>query len=202
MEAKAYKSNRKPKRLDSIQNEPAEPTTSIPTQRKYKRQKKDCVQQAEIAAMSKCPWTFSIDSTRSTRSEKKSTKKTSSASFSYNEELNICAINQPSSCVSLDLSLTLPLEKSKLMTINEAFELLRLNIPTFPYERRLSKIDTLHLAIAYINLLECVIESQMSLYDYIQMTLGNLFSCASNSIVSSQFVKPLWLTSGNYLEFD
>jgi hypothetical protein len=31
---------------------------------------------------------------------------------------------------------------------------LRNKIPTFPYEKRLSKIDTLNLAIAYINMLE------------------------------------------------
>ena len=34
----------------------------------------------------------------------------------------------------------LAVEKNRLMSINEAFEILRMNIPTFPYERRLSKI--------------------------------------------------------------
>ena len=38
-------------------------------------------------------------------------------------------------------------------SINSAFEELRLHVPTFPYEKRLSKIDTLRLAIAYIALL-------------------------------------------------
>ena len=40
-------------------------------------------------------------------------------------------------------------------SINSAFEELRLHVPTFPYEKRLSKIDTLRLAIAYIALLRC-----------------------------------------------
>lgn len=38
-------------------------------------------------------------------------------------------------------------------SINSAFDELRIHVPTFPYEKRLSKIDTLRLAIAYIALL-------------------------------------------------
>lgn len=38
-------------------------------------------------------------------------------------------------------------------SINSAFDELRVHVPTFPYEKRLSKIDTLRLAIAYIALL-------------------------------------------------
>ncbi|CAG0912720.1 unnamed protein product [Notodromas monacha] len=41
----------------------------------------------------------------------------------------------------------------RINSINSAFEELRLHVPTFPYEKRLSKIDTLRLAIAYIALL-------------------------------------------------
>uniref|UniRef100_A0A1I8JP64 BHLH domain-containing protein n=1 Tax=Macrostomum lignano TaxID=282301 RepID=A0A1I8JP64_9PLAT len=42
---------------------------------------------------------------------------------------------------------------SEMFSINSAFEELRSHIPTFPYERRLSKIDTLRLAIGYIAFL-------------------------------------------------
>lgn len=38
-------------------------------------------------------------------------------------------------------------------TINEAFDQLRDVVPSFPYERRISKIETLRLAISYIELL-------------------------------------------------
>ena len=62
-------------------------------------------------------------------------------------------------------------EKSRMMSINKAFEILRMKIPTFPYERRLSKIDTLHLAISYINLLQEVLNSDMGLFDYLRTTL-------------------------------
>lgn len=42
---------------------------------------------------------------------------------------------------------------SNFSSINSAFDELRVHVPTFPYEKRLSKIDTLRLAIAYISLL-------------------------------------------------
>ena len=35
----------------------------------------------------------------------------------------------------------------KLQSINDAFEGLRQHIPTLPYEKRLSKVDTLRLTI-------------------------------------------------------
>uniref|UniRef100_A0A3B5M746 Si:dkey-34f9.3 n=1 Tax=Xiphophorus couchianus TaxID=32473 RepID=A0A3B5M746_9TELE len=44
-------------------------------------------------------------------------------------------------------------ERKRMLSINSAFEELRCHVPTFPYEKRLSKIDTLRLAIAYIALL-------------------------------------------------
>lgn len=40
-----------------------------------------------------------------------------------------------------------------MQSINEAFEGLRAHIPTLPYEKRLSKVDTLKLAISYITFL-------------------------------------------------
>jgi len=40
-----------------------------------------------------------------------------------------------------------------MQSINEAFEGLRTHIPTLPYEKRLSKVDTLKLAISYITFL-------------------------------------------------
>uniref|UniRef100_A0A1I8IN09 BHLH domain-containing protein n=1 Tax=Macrostomum lignano TaxID=282301 RepID=A0A1I8IN09_9PLAT len=49
-----------------------------------------------------------------------------------------------------------------MFSINSAFEELRSHIPTFPYERRLSKIDTLRLAIGYIAFLRDVLDSEFS----------------------------------------
>lgn len=44
-------------------------------------------------------------------------------------------------------------ERRRMQNINDAFEVLRAHIPTLPYEKRLSKVDTLKLAIVYIKFL-------------------------------------------------
>ena len=44
-------------------------------------------------------------------------------------------------------------ERKRMQSINDAFEGLRHHIPTLPYEKRLSKVDTLRLTIGYINFL-------------------------------------------------
>lgn len=46
-----------------------------------------------------------------------------------------------------------------MQSINDAFEGLRAHIPTLPYEKRLSKVDTLKLAIGYINFLGELVRS-------------------------------------------
>ena len=52
-------------------------------------------------------------------------------------------------------------ERKRMMSINEAFEGLRAHIPTLPYEKRLSKVDTLKLAIGYINFLSEMIQADI-----------------------------------------
>lgn len=44
-------------------------------------------------------------------------------------------------------------------------------MPTFPYEKRLSKIDTLRLAIAYIALLREVLEADYDPLTYVEKCL-------------------------------
>ncbi|CAF4117972.1 unnamed protein product [Rotaria socialis] len=44
-------------------------------------------------------------------------------------------------------------ERKRMQSINDAFEGLRTHIPVHPYEKRLSKVDTLRLAIDYIAFL-------------------------------------------------
>ena len=50
-------------------------------------------------------------------------------------------------------------ERKRMQSINEAFEGLRAHIPTLPYEKRLSKVDTLRLAIGYISFLSELVAS-------------------------------------------
>lgn len=42
-------------------------------------------------------------------------------------------------------------ERRRMFSLNEAFDELRQKVPTFAYEKRLSRIDTLRLAIVYIS---------------------------------------------------
>jgi hypothetical protein len=48
---------------------------------------------------------------------------------------------------------------------------LRRHVPTFPYEKRLSKIDNLRLAIAYISLLREILHSDLEPVQYIEQSL-------------------------------
>lgn len=57
-----------------------------------------------------------------------------------------------------------------MQSINEAFEGLRHHIPTLPYEKRLSKVDTLRLAIGYIGFLTEMISSDMNHRQALQPT--------------------------------
>ncbi|XP_077301600.1 helix-loop-helix protein 13-like [Arctopsyche grandis] len=61
--------------------------------------------------------------------------------------------------------------KRMLSSINSAFDELRIHVPTFPYEKRLSKIDTLRLAIAYIALLREVLDTDYDPLTYVEKCL-------------------------------
>ena len=74
-------------------------------------------------------------------------------------------------------------ERKRMMSINTGFEELRSHVPTFPYEKRLSKIDTLRLAIAYIALLRDILSSGSDPVEYVEHCLKN-------------DVKTIWNTSG------
>lgn len=80
-------------------------------------------------------------------------------------------------------------ERRRMLSINSAFEHLRQHVPTFPYEKRLSKIDTLRLAIAYINLLQELLNTDLEPINYIELCLSGELSNKSSDE---------WNTSGEY----
>lgn len=49
-------------------------------------------------------------------------------------------------------------ERKRMFNLNEAFEQLRRKVPTFAYEKRLSRIETLRLAIVYISFMTELLE--------------------------------------------
>ena len=79
-------------------------------------------------------------------------------------------------------------ERKRMLSINSAFEELRCHVPTFPYEKRLSKIDTLRLAIAYIALLKDLLQSSDDPVQHIEHCLGK-----------RGHETPDWNTSGKYI---
>ncbi|XP_051787026.1 transcription factor 21 [Erpetoichthys calabaricus] len=73
-------------------------------------------------------------------------------------------------------------ERKRMLSINSAFEELRCHVPTFPYEKRLSKIDTLRLAIAYIALLREILLSGCDPKSYVDECLKNGYKNQTNAI--------------------
>ena len=55
-------------------------------------------------------------------------------------------------------------ERKRMQNINDAFEDLRSHIPMLPYEKRLSKVDTLKHAISYIKFLNDLVKIKS--FDY------------------------------------
>ena len=53
-------------------------------------------------------------------------------------------------------------ERRRMFNLNEAFDRLRSKVPTFAYEKRLSRIETLRLAITYINFMDELLTSPMA----------------------------------------
>uniref|UniRef100_A0A8C3DLQ5 Uncharacterized protein n=1 Tax=Corvus moneduloides TaxID=1196302 RepID=A0A8C3DLQ5_CORMO len=78
-------------------------------------------------------------------------------------------------------------ERRRMLSINSAFDELRCHVPTFPYEKRLSKIDTLRLAIAYIALLGDILVSGSDPKAYVEQ-------CLRGGLQSPQ--RAAWNTSG------
>ncbi|XP_061615488.1 fer3-like protein [Phyllopteryx taeniolatus] len=50
-------------------------------------------------------------------------------------------------------------ERKRMFSLNEAFDALRKKVPTFAYEKRLSRIETLRLAIVYISFMKDLLEN-------------------------------------------
>ncbi|KAM3968735.1 pancreas transcription factor 1 subunit alpha-like [Aphomia sociella] len=64
-------------------------------------------------------------------------------------------------------------ERRRMQSINDAFEGLRAHIPTLPYEKRLSKVDTLKLAIGYISFLGELVRADRNSSDSLLSGVSN-----------------------------
>ncbi|XP_050544174.1 protein Fer3-like [Daktulosphaira vitifoliae] len=59
-------------------------------------------------------------------------------------------------------------ERRRMYNLNEAFDKLRRKVPTFAYEKRLSRIETLRLAITYISFMSELLQSTPASNDTVQ----------------------------------
>ncbi|KAL1233996.1 Helix-loop-helix protein [Trichinella spiralis] len=103
---------------------------------------------------------------------------------------NTCKTNevQISGWVNCDERNTANLrERKRMSNINMAFEKLRCCVPQFPFEKRLSKIDILWLAIAYMGFLDALLTIDTNVDEFIR-NLGVLHHAKRTS-------QPSWLTS-------
>ncbi|CAH1284706.1 unnamed protein product [Diabrotica balteata] len=88
--------------------------------------------------------------------------------------------------------------KRMLSSINSAFDELRMHVPTFPYEKRLSKIDTLRLAIAYIALLREVLTADCDPLTYVERCLrGEIKADRANWNTSDLTARLSWINWEN-----
>lgn len=83
-------------------------------------------------------------------------------------------------------------ERRRMFNLNAAFDRLRKKVPSFAYEKRLSRIETLKLAIMYIKFMDDLVNDDAYAEKYKQLTANT--SAASVASVSSSL-----LSSGSYL---
>lgn len=106
-----------------------------------------------------------------------------------------------SKLMSIPLFLSLSLSRFSIAlcsSINSAFDELRVHVPTFPYEKRLSKIDTLRLAIAYISLLREVLQTDYDPLTYVEKCLrGEIKADRANWNTSDLTARLSWINWEN-----
>ncbi|CAG5102956.1 Similar to ptf1a: Pancreas transcription factor 1 subunit alpha (Xenopus laevis) [Cotesia congregata] len=80
-------------------------------------------------------------------------------------------------------------ERKRMQSINDAFEGLRAHLPTLPYEKRLSKVDTLKLAIGYISFLTELVNGNQNSASYKHGTIikSRNQDCYHKIIVTSKY---------------
>uniref|UniRef100_A0A8C5PWA3 Fer3 like bHLH transcription factor n=1 Tax=Leptobrachium leishanense TaxID=445787 RepID=A0A8C5PWA3_9ANUR len=101
----------------------------------------------DFASFGEGDLSFKEDATSLTRFEDEESE--------YEEDLNVCSpLGRPKRkrvITHAQRQAANIRERKRMFSLNEAFDLLRKKVPTFAYEKRLSRIETLRLAIVYIS---------------------------------------------------
>ena len=76
-------------------------------------------------------------------------------------------------------------ERRRMFNLNSAFDRLRKKVPSFAYEKRLSRIETLKLAIMYIKFMDDLVNDDAYAEKYKQLTANTSAAAASSGFLSS-----------------
>ncbi|GAB6026212.1 hypothetical protein CHUAL_012420 [Chamberlinius hualienensis] len=83
-------------------------------------------------------------------------------------------------------------ERRRMYNLNTAFDRLRKKVPTFAYEKRLSRIETLRLAITYISFMKEVLEGKCSTRDVNDIVHGPFAASDSNNDIGPACNENIW----------
>lgn len=76
-------------------------------------------------------------------------------------------------------------ERRRMFNLNAAFDRLRKKVPSFAYEKRLSRIETLKLAIMYIRFMDDLVNDDAYAEKYKQLTANTSGSSMASGFLSS-----------------
>lgn len=76
-------------------------------------------------------------------------------------------------------------ERRRMFNLNAAFDRLRKKVPSFAYEKRLSRIETLKLAIMYIRFMDDLVNDEAYAKKYKQLTANTPGSSVASGFLSS-----------------
>ncbi|KAM5303800.1 fer3-like protein [Glossophaga mutica] len=82
-------------------------------------------------------------------------------------------------------------ERKRMFNLNEAFDQLRRKVPTFAYEKRLSRIETLRLAIVYISFMTELLESCKKKETWLIHTRSLSTECAGQRRAAGAWQNPV-----------
>lgn len=75
-------------------------------------------------------------------------------------------------------------ERRRMFNLNSAFDRLRKEVPSFAYEKRLSRIETLKLAIMYIRFMDDLVNDDDYAEKYKQLTANTSLATASSGFMT------------------
>lgn len=141
-----------------------------------------------------------IDAARNQQLVSAANQSSSQESMSSSDQLSTCLSAQPTKQVANNKKAQKPRrrvatlaqrraanirERRRMFNLNAAFDRLRKKVPSFAYEKRLSRIETLKLAIMYIRFMDDLVNDDAYAEKYKQLTANTSGLSAATGFLSS-----------------